>query len=150
MIITVSPKKNCHHKGGNFLVLFRKYNIQQNRYHRSRNNTGAAEDQLNKLGRIRKDSCVGTHTIAYTERYRYDGKVPGSQRILRDQLNTADDDRRKHHNCRATQHRLRHDGNQRRQLRAKAAQDQENRSGRKCKAVYDFIKAQVRRDLELK
>ena len=50
----------------------------------------------------------------------------GGHRLLRDQLDSADDDGGEHHDGRTAKNTLRHDGDQGSQFREQTAEDQEN------------------------
>ena len=60
--------------------------------HGSGNDAGTAEDQLDSLGSEVQDGGVGTHAVANAQGDSHDGQVAAGQRLLGDQLNTADDD----------------------------------------------------------
>ena len=74
-----------------------------------RNDAGAAEDQLNCLRSLRKNGHIRAHAVADAEGNRNDGQVARRHFFLGNELNTADNDRREHHNRCAAQNRLRHD-----------------------------------------
>ena len=97
--------------------------VQQDRHHGSRNDAGAAEDQLNSFGSEVQDTGVGAHAIADAQSNGHDGQIAAGQRLLGNQLDTADHDGGEHHNGSATQNSLGHDGDQRTQLGAQATQD---------------------------
>lgn len=73
--------------------------------------------------------------VANTQSNRYDGQAAWGQRLFGNQLDTADNDGRKHHDGSAAQNRLRHDGNHSTQLRTQTAQDEEDCTGGDGKAV---------------
>ena len=112
--------------------------VQDDGNERRGNDTGAAEDQLHCLRRMRKDTGICTHTVTNAERNGYDGKVSAVKRFLGDELNTADNDGGEHHNGSAAENGLRHDGNDRAELGAKTAEDQEDRARGERKAVNDL------------
>ena len=80
-------------------------------------------------------AVLAPHTVADTQSDSNDGQITAGQRLLGDQLDAADDNGGEHHNGCATQNRLGHDGNQRTQLGAQAAQDQEDGTGGNGEAV---------------
>ena len=64
-----------------------------------------------------------------TKCYRDDCDRAGIHGLLRDQLDSADDDGGEHHDGRTAKNTLGHDGDQGRQLREEAAENQEDCSG---------------------
>ena len=121
-----------------FLFILRQKDVQNDRYERCRNNTGTAEDQLDRLRGLRQNGHIRAHAVADAESDRNDRQIARRHFLLGDQLDTADDDGREHHDRCAAEHRLRHDGNDRAELRNQAAENEEDRADGQRTAVDDL------------
>ena len=89
-------------------------------------------------GRPADHGTVCPQAIAETKCYRDDCDRAGIHGLLRDQLDSADDDGGEHHDGRTAKNTLGHDGDQGRQLREEATENQEDCSEAQSRAVDDL------------
>ena len=72
-----------------FFLLFWNNNIQYNRRNSCRNNTGAAENQLDIIRKLRSCSRCGTKAVAKTQCNRNDRDLTARNRLFCDELDTG-------------------------------------------------------------